>query len=718
MQPHDGLRIMMISIHGLIRGRDLELGRDADTGGQTLYVVELLRALGERPDVAQVELVTRLIRDPAVDGVYGEPLEEISPKARIVRIPCGGDEYIAKEKLWDHLDEFVDNTLQHIRTAPRPPHVIHGHYADAGYAGARLSSILGTPLVFTGHSLGRVKRRRLLAGGLKRKEVEKRYRISRRIEAEEEALSAAAMVITSTRQEIDDQYAHYDYYSPDQMRVIPPGTDLQRFRPPTGDEWSSDAGHAVYRFLREPTKPMILALSRPDHRKNIITLIEAFGECPELQEAANLVLVAGTREDIAKLDRGSRNVLTDILLAIDRHDLYGKVAYPKTHVPDDVPDFYRVAALSGGVFVNPALTEPFGLTLLEAAATGLPVVATEDGGPVDILENCGHGLLVDPLDREAMSAALLRIVADEGRWREYSARGLENVRRHYAWSAHAEKYLEALADPLAEADPLPRRAVERSATPFRDRAIFTDIDQNLMSDEDSLREFSELIRANRKRMIFGVATGRRLESALRILSRHGIPQPDVLISSLGTEIHYAPGLERDESWHRHVDHVWHRVEVHRLLQDLPGVELQPAREQNVFKLSYYIDPEVAPRIEEIRALLHREEQTVNVFLSFGQYLDVVPARASKGFALRWFADQREVPLEHVLAAGGSGADEDMMRGNTLAVVVANRHHEELSGLRNLNQIYFAQRPGAGGILEAVAHYDFFGACRPPAKEAS
>jgi len=713
MPRPQGLRLQLISIHGLIRGRDLELGRDADTGGQTLYVVELLRALSERPEVADVELVTRLIRDPSVAADYGEPLEEISPKARIVRIPCGGDAYLPKEELWDHLDEFVDNTLQHVRNAPRPPHAIHGHYADAGYAGMRLAHLLGAPLIFTGHSLGRVKRRRLLAGGLTRSDVEERYRISRRIEAEEEALSAASMVITSTRQEIEDQYAHYDYYSPDQMRVIPPGTDLDRFRPPTGEEWSSAAGRSLYRFLREPSKPMILALSRPDHRKNILTLVEAYGECAELRRAANLVVVAGTRDDIAAMDRGARHVLTDILLAVDRHDLYGQVAYPKTHAPDDVPDFYRVAALSGGVFVNPAFTEPFGLTLLEAAASGLPVVATEDGGPVDILANCRNGLLVDPLDREAMAAALLAVVTDEGQHRRFAANGLSNVREHYAWSAHAETYLHALADPLAASAPAPRRSVARSSTPYRDRAIFTDLDQNLLKDEASLSEFSALIRANRKRAVFGVATGRRLESALRILNRHRIPQPDVLISSLGTEIHYAPDLERDATWLRHVDHLWHRVEVARLLEDLPGLRPQPAHEQNVFKLSYYIDPDVAPSVEEIRALLHREEQTVNVFLSFGQFLDVVPSRASKGLALRWFADRREVPLEHVLVAGGSGADEDMMRGNTLAVVVANRHHEELSGLRNLNQIYFAKRRGAGGILEAVEHYDFFGACRAP-----
>ena len=88
----------------------------------------------------------------------------------------------------------------------------------------------------------------------------------------------------------------------------------------------------------------------------------------------------------------------------------------------------------------------------------------------------------------------------------------------------------------------------------------------------------------------------------------------------------------------------------------------------------------------------------------------LPIRASKGFALRYFADRWDIPLEHVLAAGGSGADEDMMRGNTMAVVVANRHHEELSALIDMEHIYFAEQPFAAGILEALEHYAFFRDC--------
>ena len=75
--------------------------------------------------------------------------------------------------------------------------------------------------------------------------------------------------------------------------------------------------------------------------------------------------------------------------------------------------------------------------------------------------------------------------------------------------------------------------------------------------------------------------------------------------------------------------------------------------------------------------------------SLGLYLDIVP--------------------------GGSGADEDMIRGNTLAVLVANRHNEELSDLIELERVYYAKQPYAAGILEAVEYYDFFKTCAVPQK---
>lgn len=708
-----GLYLVLISIHGLIRGRDLELGRDADTGGQTLYVVEQARALAARPDVANVDLLTRRVVDPSVSPDYARPLEALSDNARIIRLDAGPEGYLPKEALWDHLDNFADNVLAFLRAEGRVPAAVHSHYADAGYVGCRVAAQLGVPLVHTGHSLGRVKRTRLLASGLPRDVIEDRYRMTTRVRAEEQTLAAADLVIASTADEVEKQYALYDHYRPDHMSVVPPGVDLVRFHAPDGTETQAPISRELARFLTEPAKPLILAVSRPDERKNIATLVRAYGESPALRERANLAIVAGCRDDIRDLDSGAQAVLTALLLDIDRYDLHGSVAYPKQHRRDEVPVLFRLAAASGGIFVNPALTEPFGLTLIEAAASGLPVVATSDGGPRDIIANCGHGLLVDPLSSEAMAEALLSVLADPGRRREMARRGLEGAREHYSWTAHAAAYLQQLRPLLQRSRAAAVDAPQFHFDTYQDRCLVTGLDQNLLGDTEALAELALVVRKHRKRALFGIATGRSLKSALQVIRRHDIPLPDVLISSLGTAIHYAPGFAPDDAWALHIDHLWTPQRVRAVLDDLPGLALQPRTEQARFKVSYYIDPRRAPALDEITSLLHQADQTVNVTLSFGQFLDVLPVRASKGMALRWFAGRWGIDLERVLAAGGSGADEDMMRGNTLAVVVANRHHEELSALTDAGRIHFARSAYARGILEAIEHYDFYGRCGLP-----
>ena len=715
-EANKGLYLCLFSIHGLIRGEELELGRDADTGGQTKYVVELARALAARPDVAQVDLFTRLVDSPDVSGDYAKPVERLGDNCAIVRIKAGPAGYIPKEQLWDHLDSFVDNAIDYLQAKNRHPDILHSHYADGGYVGSRIAHVLGIPLIHTGHSLGRVKRRRLLASVVTADEVESRYNMSRRVEAEETTLASAERVITSTSQEIEEQYELYDFYQPKQMVVIPPGTDLTRFHPPVGKEWQTDIAGEIGRFLKEPEKPIILALSRPDARKNIASLIVAYGQDKTLQERANLVVVAGNRDDIRDLDSGAQEVLSDLLRLIDLYDLYGLVAYPKHHKADDVPLIYRLTAFSGGVFVNPALTEPFGLTLIEAAASGLPIVATEDGGPRDIIANCANGVLINPLETEDIARGLKDILLDWEQWQTRSTQGLRGVREHYSWEAHAAHYME-MVTPIVEkrTEPLIREPIVRQAMLYHDRAIFTDLDQNLLGNPESLPELIRVIRENRKCASFGLATGRRLDSALKVMKRHGIPEPDVLITSGGTEIYYAPELTQDTAWTRHIEKQWTPRVVRRVLDALPGLVRQEKSEQSRFKISYYIDPEKAPSQEEINQLLFKEEQSVNVIFSFGQFLDVLPIRASKGLALRYMAATWGIPLDHILVAGGSGADLDMMRGNTLAVVVGNRHHEELSQLEDIERIYFAEAEGAAGILEALAHYDFFQQCRMPAE---
>jgi len=706
------LYILLISVHGLIRGRDLELGCDADTGGQTKYVVELARALGEHPSVEKVDLVTRRIDDETVSSDYAKISEALSHNVNIVRIDCADQIYIPKELLWDYLDNFSDNLLEYVNNN-LTPHIIHSHYADAGYVGTRLSHQLSIPLVHTGHSLGRSKRHRLLASGIKKTDIEKRYNISRRINAEENTLGVAERVITSTNQEIEEQYGLYDFYQPQTMRVVPPGTDLTQFYPPDGSESKRSIADSINHFLHETDKPFILALSRPDPRKNIITLIEAYGQSKELQSIANLVIIAGNRDDINDMDSGAQEVLTQILIAIDHYELYGKVSYPKHHVADDVSVIYRLAAQSGGAFINPALTEPFGLTLIEAAASGLPIVATEDGGPIDIISNCKNGYLIDPLDHNVIVENLLKVLKDKKKWQQMSLNGISGVNKFYSWKSHADKYIKVIQPLIDKSEPIVRLDLQRRSRLYRNRAIFTDLDQSLLGDPALLPEFTKILKDNAKCSSFGIATGRRLDSALKLIKKHKIPFPDALFTSLGTEIHYGQYLTRDTAWDDHIDYLWHPNKVRSVLSDYSGLELQGKVEQSRFKISYYYDANLAPDVEEIRHLLLQHELTVNVVFSFGQFLDIVPVRASKGLALRWYAEQWDIPLDHILVAGGSGADEDMIRGNTLAVLVANRHDEELSELIDLDRVFFAKNPYAAGIIDAIKYYDFFESCKVP-----
>ncbi|MCB1008733.1 MAG: HAD-IIB family hydrolase, partial [Acidobacteria bacterium] len=674
-------------------------GRDADTGGQTTYVVELARAHSAFMVAERVDLVTRRVEDSRVAADYARELEPLSPGAQIVRLPFGPRRYLRKESLWPYLELFADRVLAHLRRIRRRPDVLHSHYADAGFAGARLESLLRAPLVHTGHSLGRVKLARLLEQGLSREEIEERFDISRRIEAEETALDHAALIVASTRQEAEEQYALYENYRPERKIVIPPGTDLSRFRPPRDDDPEPPIAAEIDRFLSDPAKPLILAIARADPRKNLEALVRAFGESPRLRDVANLAIVAGTRTDLEEMKREPRRELRRLLVAIDRHDLYGHVAYPKRHSAEDVPDLYRLAARRGGLFVNPALTEPFGLTLIEAAASGLPVVATADGGPHDILEACDHGVLIDPLDVPALGRALEEALDDRERWRRWATNGPIGARRHYRWSAHVDRYLDRL-ETLRETSPalvVPRRPAPLT---LRSRLLVSDIDGTLIGDRDALATLLE--RLELEGWGLGIATGRRLESALEVLEEWGVPTPDVTITAVGAEIHYGPDHVPDDLWSRHLDYRWRPEAIRDRLLEVAGDRLtvQAESEQRRHKISFDVEPGRPLHLGKLRRQLREEGLHANLILSHGAYLDALPIRCSKGQAIRWFAHRWGIELESIVVAGDSGNDRDMLTGATPAIVVGN-HAEELADLAEQPEIYIAREPHAAGILEGL-----------------
>jgi sucrose-phosphate synthase len=723
MNDDDGLYLVHISIHGLIRGENIELGRDADTGGQIKYVVELARALAGHDQVKEVELFTRKVEDRRVDAIYSQDTEDLCPGARVVRLPCGPRRYLRKERLWPHLQAYVDACLQYFRRCGRVPDLIHGHYADAGWVAAQLGRLLEVPVVFTGHSLGRVKLQRMVEQGQNRDRIWERYQFEHRIDGEESALETADFVIASTMQEIEEQYQIYEQYVPERMEVIPPGVDLSRFSPPQAGDPLPPIAANVDCFLCDPEKPMILTIARPDERKNLPALVDAFGRHPQLREQANLVLVLGNREDLRKLPRASQRVLYEVMLRIDQYDLYGSVAYPKRHAASDVPDLYRLAAQRKGVFVNPALTEPFGLTLIEAAASGLPMIATHDGGPRDILRNCQNGLLVDPLDTAAIGTVLHQAVSDPQQWQTWAEQGLAGVHRCYSWAPHVEAYLERFhktmrthPDDYTGVELVSERVKGRLAT--ADRMLISDIDYTLTGDNDALANLAERIRSQRK-MLFGVATGRHFVSAMEAMEEYKLPQPDITITSVGTEIRYGPQLAIDRSWERHIGFQWHRARITDCMELFAplGLELQPEENQFPHKISYVLPDPLPPELDprKLQAHVRRCGLRAKLIFSHDAYLDIIPIRASKGLAVRWLAFRWGLPADRILVAGDSGNDEEMLAGHTLGIVVGN-YSPELEGLRGRDRIYFAEGNHAAGISEGIDYYDFFGAIRLPQPE--
>lgn len=706
------LYILMLSVHGLIRGKDMELGRDADTGGQVTYVVELARALGRHRDVDRVELLTRLIEDPSVSDDYRVREEPLGDSARILRLPFGPKRYVRKELLWGHLDQLVDRCLAHLREQRRLPDLIHSHYADAGYVARQLSLMLGIPMVHTGHSLGRVKRQRLLDSGRKEQTIDRQFNFARRIEAEEQTLEHAAFIVTSTHQEARDQYGLYEGYEATRAVVIPPGTDTTRFSPPETRKPNSRIQEMVDRFLYEPHKPMILTICRPEERKNLKRLVAAYGESRELRYLSNLVILAGNRDDIRSMeDESQRRVLSDLLFDIDRYDLWGLAAIPKRHAPEDVPEAYRYAVQRNGVFVNPALTEPFGLTLLEAAASGLPVVATNDGGPQDIVANCRNGLLVDPLDTEAIASAIKSALGDRTQWRRWARNGVLGVKRHYTWDAHVSKYMKQVTRVLYRERKRRRRTMANALRegkmplPLVNDVLVSDIDNTLIGDAQGLVDLMKWLREHADMIAFAVATGRPLESTVKVLREHNVLAPDVWITSVGTEINYGKDLSPDDGWANHIRHLWRRDDIVKAMSGLPGVRMQSKENQRTFKVSYNVDPEKMPSLDDMQGRLRSHDLHARLIYSHGSYLDVLPVRASKGQAIRYLAYKFGLPLKAFLVAGDSGNDKEMLIGDTLGVVVGN-HSPELESLKGLEQIYFAQGPSARGILEGIAHYGF------------
>lgn len=710
------LDILHFSLHGLIRGQQLELGRDADTGGQCLYVLELVKALARNEQVGKVTLVTRRVFDPKVSQDYALAHEDLGNGASIRRIEAGTRRYLRKEVLWRHLDAFVDGTLAWLRSERRVPDLIHSHYADAGYVGRQIAAALGCPFTFTGHSLGRVKLQRLEESGIDPETMKKRYNLAVRIEAEELSLEAASMVCTSTRQEVDEQYSLYQRYAEESMRVIPPGVDLTRF----DGEGHTDALQSVdtklSRFLADPSKPAVFTIARADERKNLTGLVRAFGKNQWLRDHANLILVGGTRDSLKQLPSGARKVWNEILQLIDDYDLYGICAVPKHHTSDEVPEFYRWAAQRRGVFVNPAFTEPFGLTLLEAAAAGLPLVATNDGGPRDILANCENGTLVNAVDDEDIGTAIENIISNPKRQQQLSLTGRRNVREHYSWDAHVKTYLEELSRILPK-QPRSHEQGSRQLLTRSENWVIMDLPPALEDEApDLIEQWRDFFRGGEQGMIF--ATGLSFRKSREVIERLDMPRPAILISGLGSEIHYGWKTPiKDEVWERQARFRWKREDTLKAALQIPGLTLQPEDRQHELKISLTLTGETKPSRGAIQRQLREAGISAKVIISSECFVDILPIRSGKDVALRYLEMKWGINPASVYCYGTYGNDVSVVRGRNLAAIASDAD-PILRRLRNRPRLYRCEQPGLSGFFEGLDFYGSQDGTPPPLPDES
>jgi sucrose-phosphate synthase len=340
----------------------------------------------------------------------------------------------------------------------------------------------------------------------------------------------------------------------------------------------------------------------------------------------------------------------------------------------------------------------------------LPIIAPNDGGPMDIVNNCKCGLLVDTTDVKELAGAIKQIIADSNKWKQFSKAGIMNIKKYYTWETHAKIYVNKIKHAIESIDTEKMKIAEPSDAIGKRLAelnhfIISDIDNTLIGEQnDRLDEFLEVLKKHRKTIGFGVASGRTVDSVRKYLEENGVHPPDIIISSVGAEIYYGKNIHYAKGWATHISAKWDREKIVKTLKELPFLTYQEESTQRPFKVSYNMRPG-KDRLAKIHERLLRNNCRYTLIYSHNKYLDILPYRASKGKALRYLSYKWEIPLNNFLVCGDSGNDEEMLRGDPLAVVVGN-YSPELEMLKGQRNIYFAKEKYVGGILEAIQHYKF------------
>jgi mannosylfructose-phosphate synthase len=412
-------RIAMISTHGYVAA-EAPLGMP-DTGGQVVYVLELSKKLAQLG--YKVDIWTRRFEDQP-------EIEKVDDNVRIIRMKCGGRDFIPKEYLYKKLPEWTENALRHIKSKRLKYEFINSHYWDAGLAGQHLAEVLGVPHIHTPHSIGIWKQRQMETDFPDDKDkLEKTYNFSRRIHHESTLYRECDMVVATSPIQLD--MFHRDYELPrDKVRMIPPGYDDNRFFP------VSDATKEAIRqdFGLPADRKVVASIGRLSRNKGFDLLVEAFAVVAERADDVILRLAVGS-EGEGTTEDPMRKQLED---RIEELGLTDRVILTDSLPDDEMADFYRAA----DVFCLPSRYEPFGMTAIEAMACGTPTVVTTHGGLYRTLTYGTDALFADTFDRVDFGITILKAIRYKKIRDRMADEGAHTVRSLFTWTGIAQQLLK------------------------------------------------------------------------------------------------------------------------------------------------------------------------------------------------------------------------------------------------------------------------------------
>ena len=489
-------RIVLVSIHGWF-GQEGVLGRP-DTGGQVVYVLDQARSLEKQlqEDISlagldgfnvqpKVIILSRLI--PNSDGTRcNERLEKVhgTDNAWILRVPFREfnpnvtQNWISRFEIWPYLETYAIDAQRELNAEFQgSPDVIIGNYSDGNLVAFLLARRLKITQFNVAHALEKSK---YLFSNLYWQELENNYHFSLQFTADLIAMNAANCIISSTYQEIvgrPDSVGQYESYEsftmPDlyhvvkgielfspKFNVVPPGVNENVYFPYTRTEdrvpakverieellFTLEDPAQAYGKLDDPSKRPLFSMARLDRIKNMTGLAECYGRSPELQEHCNLILVAGKLYMEESTDNEEREEIEKLYRLIDQYGLHGKIRWLGVRLPkSDSGEVYRVIADRQGVFVQPALFEAFGLTILEAMISGLPTFATQFGGPLEIIQDQVNGFYINPTHLEETAAKISEFVSkceqNPEYWTQMSNQAMDRVYSTYTWKIHTTRLL-------------------------------------------------------------------------------------------------------------------------------------------------------------------------------------------------------------------------------------------------------------------------------------